>query len=290
MGKQEANFREKMGFLVLCLIGFYCTMNMMVMLKAILQPFLWAMFFVMGLMPAVDLVEAFVLQFLCCEPLPARLEPSLSFLPGSRMFKFRDSDMLHKSSLEQAELAPVTMFGDESRSDHGFDMNSEADDDTTSTKNVFHALPPRRNSEANKGNLKTITARLVSVFAISSVLLFIAMMTGLLVVQSFRRVKDNWEVYRRGVELWGNDFHGMFGAVFKRVPSKMFDDVAKDLGKGVQDLLYGWLGDVVNNVSHVMFECLLTLLYMMFWLCSPMPIRGNLDRLFRRYSFILRFI
>ena len=83
--------------------------------------------------------------------------------------------------------------------------------------------------------------------------------------------------------MWGADIHSIFSAVFKRVPSKMFDDLIKDLGKGVQDLLYSWVGDLVNNVSHIIFECLLTLLYMMFWLCSPMPIRDNLDRLFRRY-------
>ncbi|CAE8583846.1 unnamed protein product, partial [Polarella glacialis] len=41
-------FRERVGFLVLCIIGAYCLMRILIELRSILEPFLWALFLVMA--------------------------------------------------------------------------------------------------------------------------------------------------------------------------------------------------------------------------------------------------
>jgi len=43
------------------------------------------------------------------------------------------------------------------------------------------------------------------------------------------------------------------------------------------------LSDVVNNVSSLLLGFMLTLLYTLFWLCSPVPMSSNIDGMFRRY-------
>eukprot|EP00439_Symbiodinium_sp_Y106_P072481 s31_g13.t1 len=50
-------FRERVGFVVLCIIGAYCSMRILVELRYILEPFLWALFLVMAWKPVVDGIE-----------------------------------------------------------------------------------------------------------------------------------------------------------------------------------------------------------------------------------------
>merc|ERR1719359_835707 len=62
-----------------------------------------------------------------------------------------------------------------------------------------------------------------------------------------------------------------------------YEDVTRDVLKTAQDFLYGLLGDVLNNVSSLFLGGLLTLLYTLFWLCSPVPMDASIDIMFRRY-------
>merc|ERR1719277_1843976 len=50
-------FRERVGFLILCVVGAYCSMRILIELKSILEPFLWALFLVMAWKPVVDALE-----------------------------------------------------------------------------------------------------------------------------------------------------------------------------------------------------------------------------------------
>eukprot|EP00439_Symbiodinium_sp_Y106_P070455 s31_g12.t1 len=45
--------------------------------------------------------------------------------------------------------------------------------------------------------------------------------------------------------------------------------VSADTVKSAQDLFYSLLGNIVNNVSSLILGVLLTMLYTLFWLCSP---------------------
>merc|ERR1712187_788385 len=56
-----------------------------------------------------------------------------------------------------------------------------------------------------------------------------------------------------------------------------------DVMKTAQDFVYGILGDFVNNVSSLLLGGLMTMLYTLFWLCSPVPVSASVDIMFRRY-------
>jgi len=59
--------------------------------------------------------------------------------------------------------------------------------------------------------------------------------------------------------------------------------VSADMVKTAQDVVYGLLGDFVNHVSSLLFGVMLTMLYTLFWLCSPVPMDSTIDIMFRKY-------
>lgn len=105
---------------------------------------------------------------------------------------------------------------------------------------------------------------------------------GLLVLQSARRMRDHWDVYTKGAEKLTRETRELF----QRVPDnllKQYQDMSADLVKTAQDFLYALLGNFVNNVSSLLLRGMLTLLYTLFWLCSPVPMNNSIDVMFRRY-------
>lgn len=64
---------------------------------------------------------------------------------------------------------------------------------------------------------------------------------------------------------------------------RQYQDASADMIKTAEDVLYGLLGDFVNNVSSLLLGMLLTLLYTLFWLCSPVPMDSSIDIMFRKY-------
>ncbi|CAL1163175.1 unnamed protein product, partial [Cladocopium goreaui] len=80
-------FRERVGFVVLCIIGAYCSMRILVELRSILEPFLWALFLVMAWKPVVDGIES-RLELLLAFVFPSlRVDP-----PLKKGLKGHDSD------------------------------------------------------------------------------------------------------------------------------------------------------------------------------------------------------
>ncbi|CAL1160740.1 unnamed protein product, partial [Cladocopium goreaui] len=75
-------------------------------------------------------------------------------------------------------------------------------------------------------------------------------------------------------------------SLFSKVPEsfkKQYQEASADMVKSTQDLFYSLLGNIVNNVSSLIFGVLLTMLYTLFWLCSPVPMDSSVDVMFRKY-------
>mmetsp|Transcript_62687 Transcript_62687/g.118617 ORF Transcript_62687/g.118617 Transcript_62687/m.118617 type:complete len:275 (+) Transcript_62687:836-1660(+) len=99
-------------------------------------------------------------------------------------------------------------------------------------------------------------------------------------------MRTHWDVYQKGVQRLTSDAVGAFGWLFQKMPESMrtrYEDVTADVLKTAQDYLYSLLSNFVNNVSSLLLGIILTLLYTLFWLCSPVPMDSSIDIMFRRY-------
>merc|ERR1712242_481262 len=125
-------------------------------------------------------------------------------------------------------------------------------------------------------------ARSFAVLAATAGMLGLLSVFGFLILESARHMRDHWDVYQKGAQKLTDDIK----VLFQRIPQSMvrqYQDASADMVKTAQDILYGLLGDFVNNVSSLLLGMLLTLLYTLFWLCSPVPMDSSIDIMFRKY-------
>jgi len=112
---------------------------------------------------------------------------------------------------------------------------------------------------------------------------------GFLVMESARTVRSHWDVYQKGAQLLTGHTVTMLGYIFQHMPEHFkarYQDVTTEVVTAAQDFLYTFLGGFINNVSSLLFGGLLTLLYALFWLCSPVPLDASVDNMFRRYLMV----
>eukprot|EP00435_Cladocopium_sp_Y103_P043420 s1458_g12.t1 len=105
---------------------------------------------------------------------------------------------------------------------------------------------------------------------------------GLLIMESARHMQDHWDVYQKGADQLTKDLLSLFSKVPENF-KKQYQEASADMVKSTQDLFYSLLGNIVNNVSSLIFGVLLTMLYTLFWLCSPVPMDSSVDVMFRKY-------
>merc|ERR1719174_791609 len=93
---------------------------------------------------------------------------------------------------------------------------------------------------------------------------------GFMIFESARHMRDHWDVYQKGAQNLTNETLRVLGYLFQKMPANMktrYEESTADVMKTAQDLIYGLLGDVVNNVSSLFIRGLMTMLYTLFWLC-----------------------
>ncbi|CAK0843489.1 unnamed protein product [Prorocentrum cordatum] len=191
----------------------------------------------------------------------------------------------------------------------------------------------------SKSRWRRAAARGLAVLTATLGMLGLLSCFGFMILESARHMRDHWEVYQKGAERLARDLK----VLFLKVPDsilKQTQDISTDMVKTAQDVLYGLLGDFVNNVSSLLLGGLLipgrlaahslaaprfrlpsgagggeaaecragggaadeeaggsptrnahgpatsgrprTLLYTLFWLCSPVPMNSSIDIMFRK--------
>ncbi|CAE7307646.1 HCN2, partial [Symbiodinium necroappetens] len=101
-------------------------------------------------------------------------------------------------------------------------------------------------------------------------------------MESARHMQEHWDVYQKGADQLTRDLLSLFSKVPESF-KKQYQEVSADTLKSAQDLFYSLLGNIVNNVSSLILGVLLTMLYTLFWLCSPVPMDSSVDVMFRKY-------
>lgn len=278
-------FRERVGFVVLCIIGAYCSMRILVELRYILEPFLWALFLVMAWKPVVDGIE------LRLELMLAVAFPGLgkSDLPKAVRFpctKGHDSEdeldgldgeldsMIERGS-ERSESSPMLpeVLPDDARDKRGTRESCQDVDEEDWEVST---------TDGGRPSFRRALARSLAVLMASMGMLALLSVFGLLIMESARHMQEHWDVYQKGADQLTRDLLSLFSKVPESF-KKQYQEVSADTLKSAQDLFYSLLGNIVNNVSSLILGVLLTMLYTLFWLCSPVPMDSSVDVMFRKY-------
>jgi len=279
-------FRERMGFLILCVIGAYCTMRILVELKSILEPFLWALFLVMAWKPVVDKLESRIERLLAASCAVLRADHAAR--AGSRSPKRAeggaDPNEELQSMLEDQDPEP-SAFGNEVHPEGALELtrsgrSSQEHAERGTCRDVDGEDADRW--EDGRSALRHTLARSLAVLTATAVMLGLLCVFGMLIQKSARNMRENWDVYQKGAEKLTREIKGFF----QKVPEsylKQYQDVSTNMVNTAQDFLYGLLGDFVNNVSSLLLGGSLTLLYTLFMLCCPVPMDSSIDDMFRKY-------
>lgn len=125
---------------------------------------------------------------------------------------------------------------------------------------------------------RTIAVLLVAVGFLGTVTLFFTM-----IYASAVHMQTSWHHYEEGGQRMAEILKHYVTFVSKHVPDDVIDKMMAKAFNGAEEVLSSMVSDVVENVSAMMVQMLMLLLYMVFWLCAPMHVGKTLTTLFRRY-------
>lgn len=179
-------FRARVGFLVLCVIGLYYAIHMLVEFRSVLEPFLWSVIFITAVRPVVSWVEGQLVWF--CVKICVCV---FGVGGGDRKKDDEEDNSLddHSFGTMSSELEMQGLI-DDGQAGHDPATSGRAD-------------APRR-GEAFGSHRGFVFLRYVAkgaaiILVLGAILSFV-MMFFFFVLQSARRMREHWTVYQQGAE------------------------------------------------------------------------------------------
>jgi len=267
-------------------------MYTMVRLRSILQPLLWAFFMMMMLLPVCDFVEWCLIKV---SMMPLQYIGSIG--------KVRPKDL--KKDLNDLQRQYTTLGGDSTKSaEHPeFFMNESMSEEASESSCASsaadgvrarkpQAFPPDRlqtkalESVVGEGTseeeeqvsyrvfFRGVAVVLTLCIFIGSWALFVH-----LIIASAQHMQADWDNYSKGAENLVDRFDDMRHDLPKEFSKKLAEKTLAHM----QGLLKVLAGAFYSDMSEMMVEVLMTLLYIVFWLAEPIFIGETCTRLFKRY-------
>lgn len=260
-------FRRRMGFLGIMGVAFTCQVYLMTLLRPVLEPFLFAIFVVMALHPLARAFESGILlmgRVICGCGGEAQI--------GVRLARRRDS------SEEEIELT----------SPH--DAITAGDEDATPVRGC---MDEHHWHVGDQPDVETVGSQICACIARSlSVAFALAVILGgmfgfaMLIFDAAVNVKDNFPTYEQGARNAVANIKGFFGEVMGKMPGSIVDEISENALSGAKAILSDVLSEALSHAGHLLVELLMLGLYVMFWLCTPIPLNTKTERIFRRYLFL----
>jgi len=256
-------FRRKIGFLGLVGVGFTCTVYLMTLLRPVMEPFMWALFLVIAMKPLATFFEN---TFLCIGRVicgcGARHHPA----PARSRFRFQGNG--------EQEIEMVSLPG----SVQGVD-DSEAG----------HDLWQIRDGNNVKGfcaGLCACVSRTLAVFCVLAVVLGVMGGFAMLIFEGFLRVRENAPIYEKGVMNAIENAKRFLAAGASGLPQNLVDEISEKAQAKAKRIASDLVSDTLSEGGRFLVEFLMLGLYVMFWLCTPMPMNIKTESIFRRYLFL----
>lgn len=253
-----------MGFLGVMGVAFTCNVYLMTLLRPVLEPFLFALFVVMALHPLARTFESFILcigRTVCgCGSGEAK--------GGVRAARRRRNTRDDEQEIELSSVSDGIAVGEEDGPDEHVWRVAEPD--------VEHVC----------SQTCACIARTLSVAFALAVILGGLFGFAMLIFDAAVNVKDNFATYETGARNAVANTKGFFARIFGKMPRSIVDEITENALVGFKAIVSGMLTDVLSHAGKMLVELLMLGLYVMFWLCTPMPLNTKTERIFRRYLFL----
>lgn len=250
-------FRRKVGFLGILGIAFTCSVYLMTLLRPVLEPFLWALFLVMALQPISNLFESCLMGLggLCCGRAGPRRAANRRRGCCCRILNCADEEMIE---LTEGDPGPSGL----------------REEDPSREVDVCWEC-------------WGLLARVVSVASALAVVFGLLIGMATFVFDGAVRVKENFPVYEQGARNAAEYVKELIEKVKRgSMPKAMVDELAENLASNGKALISDLVGQLLSHAGHLLVEVLMLGLYVMFWLCTPMPMNPTTQNIFRRYLFL----
>ncbi|CAK9005778.1 unnamed protein product [Durusdinium trenchii] len=129
-------------------------------------------------------------------------------------------------------------------------------------------------------------SRLISVLGALLVVFLALFGMACVVIDGVVRVQKDLPLYELGAHTIVQRAKAFVKSLSLTFPEAFLTMVSEKLLDEAKLMLSTALGGLLEYLSNVIFELLMLGLYVLFWLCTPMPIASTTETIFRRYLFL----
>mmetsp|Transcript_46334 Transcript_46334/g.93470 ORF Transcript_46334/g.93470 Transcript_46334/m.93470 type:complete len:443 (-) Transcript_46334:32-1360(-) len=259
----DDKFRRRMGFLGLVGVAFTCAVYLMTLLRPVLEPFMWALFLVIAMRPLATLFECILLhigRMLCgCGEGPGRSA-------NARGCRLRNTS--EEIELSTSPDGSLPIVGDAEGTGDLWRVTDSPDVESFCTG---------------------CCASVSRVLAVTSALaVFIGIMGGFatFIFEGVMRVQEDYAIYEKGAKNAVDNTKLFVAHVFGKMPRSVVDEISDNALSHAKAIASDLLSGLLSQTGNVLVQFLMLGLYVMFWLCTPMPLNTKTERIFRRYLFL----
>jgi len=235
----------------------------MTLLRPVLEPFLWALFLVMALHPLARFFEWCLLGcggLLCRRQRSGDAKQSSGTCPLQR----------RRKPAQEVEMAAFTV-----------DAAEESD-----SSDMWRMREPK-DVQSVCASCYACLARILAVSAALAVVLGIAFGVAMLIFDAALRVKEDFSIYEAGARNAVQTLKDFVSNIFGGLPAAVVDEISgQNAFDGAKAIVSEFLGGVISQMGKIFVELLMLGLYLLFWLCTPMPLGRRTEEIFRRYLFL----
>mmetsp|Transcript_129935 Transcript_129935/g.363665 ORF Transcript_129935/g.363665 Transcript_129935/m.363665 type:complete len:442 (+) Transcript_129935:116-1441(+) len=255
----KVRFHERAVFCGLWTIVFLVGMQTMRSLRPILEPVIWAFFLMMALLPLCDLIECVLARGCALLPTP------LCCRGAWKADLQAEADTLERqyTGLAGGERRRERVHAAES-ADEGHSEESSSSSEEKSTC----------------GCLRLVAVLITICVFLGCAILFVGM-----IYRSASHMQSVWRFYVLGA----NNMLGRIRALRAKLPDEIAGKVASRTLQTMEEIVSFLVGTVFEHIASIMFEIMMTLLYMMFWLCQPVFVGETVTALFKQYILLKTF-
>lgn len=311
------DFREHGAFLGFILVVVACAVYLMQVLQPVLRPFLWAVFLVMGITPAVSNVERCLLCTgamicRCCLCLlgavfacSRRCCRCCLLRRGEAKTPFREARELQEPRANAANIEKGRRLAQPSCEDDlgstiiGCSSVSGSESEGRSDlRRVSHAtesrdlkagdpeepdlgspLSPRQQYGACQRNVARFCAIVIVLIAVLGAIAGFS----IVIFRSVLQVQEHWSVYKKGAHNLASDTKSWAKGAAGTLPQEMVDEVTNKVLAYLEGVLSAVITELMHNLGRFLVEFLMMGLYITFWISNPMPVGSAVEDLFKRY-------